>query len=302
MSAGAVVVGVDVGGTKTHVRAVDGAGRTLADRTRSGRRPPMLDPAGPAWVADAVGDVLAGTAGRLVAVGVGAHGCDTDEQCAWFAAELRRLLDVAVVVRNDAEILVPAAGFAAGVGVVVGTGSIAVGRRPDGTQVHAGGWGWLLGDEGGAPALVREAVRAVLAAYDAGRAADGLAERLQAAVAVDGPVELAQALTHEPDVQAWARHAPVVFEAARAGSATARAVIAAAGAALAELVAQLGRRGVATETVVTGGGVVVAQPLLFDAFADALRVRVASSSLHLLTDAPVAGAVALARGLAGTSS
>jgi len=296
--AAVVVVGVDVGGTKTHIRVADGAGRTLAERTRSGKRPPMLDPAGPPWLAEAIGEALAGTNGGLVAAGVGAHGCDTDEQCAWCAGELARLLGVPVAVRNDAEILVSAAGFASGVGVVVGTGSIAVGRRPDGTQLHAGGWGWLLGDEGAAPALVREAVRAVLAAYDAGEAPDGLAERLQDALGVGGPVELAQELTHHPDVHVWASHAPVIFDAARAGSATARRVIADAGAALAALVVQLDRRGVATETVVTGGGVIVAQPLLHDAFAAALRTRLPASTLHLLTDAPVVGAVALARALA----
>jgi N-acetylglucosamine kinase-like BadF-type ATPase len=290
-----VVAGVDVGGTKTQVRIADPAGRTLADRTRSGRRPPMLDAAGPPWVAEAVREALGDMADRLVAVGVGAHGCDTDAQGAWLAGELAGLLGVPVAVRNDAEILVLAAGFTTGVGVVVGTGSIAVGRRADGTQLHAGGWGWLLGDEGSAPALVREAVRAVLAADDAGEPGDGLAERLQAAVGVRGAVELAQELTHHPDVHLWASHAAVVFEAARAGSATARRVIADAGAALAGLVAQLDRRGVVTATVVTGGGVVVAQPLLYDAFAAALSERLPGSTLHLLTEPPVSGAVALAR-------
>jgi N-acetylglucosamine kinase-like BadF-type ATPase len=289
------VVGVDVGGTKTRVRVVDAGGRTLADRTHAGKRPPMLDAAGPGWVADAIRETCAEAGSAVVAVGVGAHGCDTDPQCAWLAGELAALVGVPVAVRNDAEILVLAAGFASGVGVVVGTGSIAVGRRPDGTQLHAGGWGWLLGDEGSAPALVREAARAVLAADDAGEPRDGLAERLEAALGVSGAVELAQELTHHPDVHVWASHAPVVFDAAQAGSATARRVIADAGAALAGLVEQLDRRGATTGTVVTGGGVVVAQPALHEAFAAALRARLPGSELHLLTEAPVVGAVALAR-------
>ena len=43
------------------------------------------------------------------------------------------------------------AGLPDGIGVVLvaGTGSIAMGRSPDGNLVRSGGWGPLLGDEGG---------------------------------------------------------------------------------------------------------------------------------------------------------
>ena len=99
---------------------------------------------------------------------VGAHGCDTAAQCDLFQGHLHPLLKGAVEVVNDAELLVPAAGYGVGVGVVAGTGSIAVARRPDRTMLVAGGWGWILGDEGSAPGLVREAARAVRAAIDAG--------------------------------------------------------------------------------------------------------------------------------------
>ena len=54
--------------------------------------------------------------------------------------------------------------------MVSGTGSIGVARDADRNLVIAGGWGWILGDEGGASGIVREAVRAVLAAIDPGEA------------------------------------------------------------------------------------------------------------------------------------
>ncbi len=59
---------------------------------------------------------------------------------------------------------VPAAGYADGIGVVSGTGSIAVARTAEGRMLAAGGWGWILGDEGSAPALVREAAQGRCAA------------------------------------------------------------------------------------------------------------------------------------------
>ena len=45
-----------------------------------------------------------------------------------------------------------------------------------GLSVQVGGWGAVLGDEGGAAGLVREAARAVWAAHDRGEAPDALAE------------------------------------------------------------------------------------------------------------------------------
>src|SRR5262249_58991441 len=54
-----------------------------------------------------------------------------------------------VEVVADAELLL-AAGTPEGWGLalVAGTGSIAYGRTADGRVERAGGWGWLLGDEG----------------------------------------------------------------------------------------------------------------------------------------------------------
>ena len=48
-----------------------------------------------------------------------------------------------------------------GVGVIAGTGSIAVGRTKDGQTARAGGWGHLIGDEGSAYSVVLDALRLV---------------------------------------------------------------------------------------------------------------------------------------------
>ncbi|HET9221200.1 MAG TPA: BadF/BadG/BcrA/BcrD ATPase family protein, partial [Roseiflexaceae bacterium] len=52
-------------------------------------------------------------------------------------------------VASDAELVLTAGtpdGW--GVALICGTGSIAWGRAPDGRSARAGGWGYLLGDEG----------------------------------------------------------------------------------------------------------------------------------------------------------
>lgn len=53
-----------------------------------------------------------------------------------------------------------------GVMVTAGTGSIAFGKNKDGEVGRAGGWGWLLGDEGSGWWIGHQAVRAALAAWE----------------------------------------------------------------------------------------------------------------------------------------
>ncbi|MDX3132688.1 BadF/BadG/BcrA/BcrD ATPase family protein [Streptomyces europaeiscabiei] len=292
-----VAVGIDVGGTKTHLRAAAGTD-SVADHIRTSRGWRPHDPAAAtAWLATLVGEVLPPHT-RPSAVAVGAHACETPRQCEGIRLALQERLQVPCLVVGDAELLAPAAGFDRGVGLVAGTGSVAVGRSADGTSVQVGGWGAVLGDEGGGAGLVREAARAVWAAHDRGEAPDALADRLVAAFAVSEVPALGGALEAATDVSAdWGRHAPVVFEAAEEGSLLAHRVITEGARALASLVARLAARGVAVDDVVVAGGTILSRPALYSAFAEALLDAVPSARPHVLQVPPVEGALALSRTL-----
>ncbi|AXG79956.1 N-acetylglucosamine kinase [Streptomyces paludis] len=292
-----LTVGIDVGGTKTHLRACAGAD-TVTDHVRpsDGWRP--HDTAGAAdWLAALIHDALPpGTAPAAVAVG--GHACETPRQCAGIRAALHTRLGVPCLVVGDAELLAPAAGLPDGVGLVAGTGSVAVGRLPDGTAVQVGGWGAALGDEGASAGLVREAARAVWAAHDRAEPPDELARLLTASLHVPEVPALGAALEAAASFSAeWGRHAPSVFEAAAAGSSLARTVIADGGRALAELVVRLAARGASVADVVVAGGTVLAQPALYTAFTEALALALPDTRTHPLRVPPVEGAVALARPL-----
>ncbi|MEV0638252.1 BadF/BadG/BcrA/BcrD ATPase family protein [Streptomyces sp. NPDC050619] len=295
--AGTLVVGIDVGGTKTHLRAFAGE-HSVADHVRpsSGWRP--HDPVAAAgWLAALIAEALpAGS--RPSAVAVGGHACETPRQCGQIRTALQLHFDAPALVMGDAELLVPAAGLDRGVGLVAGTGSVAVARLGDGSPVQVGGWGAALGDEGGAAGLVREAARAVWAAHDRGAEPDELAKGLVTAFGVSEVPALGAALESARDISAeWGRHVPVVFAAAEAGSSLARRVIAEGGRSLAALVERLAARGVVVDDVVVAGSTVLAQPALYDAFVASLAQRVPGARPRPLTVPPVEGAVAMARSL-----
>lgn len=298
-----LLVGLDIGGTKTHVRAARGK-LVVADRvlpSEGWSATPV--PAAARWVADRMRETLAAAgAGSAAVVAVGAQGCEEPEHCARLRAALAETLGVPVIVVNDAQLLLPAAGLAAGIALIGGTGAIAVRSDGNGQVERAGGWGWVLSDDGSASALVRDAARAVLVASDRGEPRGPLAGRLLASVGVPGVAELALTLSWGDGPEHWGRHAPAVVAAAEDGDERARAVLAAGARSLAGLVDTLTDRfGGPPEPVVAAGGLLTAVPAYWSAVAAHLRATRPDREVHLLTAPPVTGALALARAAVRTT-
>jgi N-acetylglucosamine kinase-like BadF-type ATPase len=279
------VVGIDVGGTKTHVaiaheRVIESDLVVPTVQWRTGS--PEQDASA---LAALIGNKW-GASGLRLPLGVGAHGCDSTEQCVAMEDQLRRHVNAPVRVVNDAELMPWAMGIDNGIGLVAGTGSIA-----------AGGWGWMLGDEGSAAGIVREATRAALRALDSDERDDRLVTLLLGGFQVTDGAELAMALTRSSSADIWGSHAHTVFQAADEGSVLAARVIDDAGAQLAALVPRLHARGVTSHHVVAGGGVMVAQQRLRDAFLAGLATGSPDVVVQVLDTPPVVGAVALATSL-----
>ena len=294
---GQLTVGVDVGGTKTHVALSSGEQRIVSsdDWHRKG-----LD-----RVAEGIVDVLRSlTAAAPVALAVGSHGCNDRLLCARLEHSLHaRLGDLPILVVNDAELLLPSVRASVGVGLIAGTGSVAVGYDRDAEMVIAGGWGGYIGDEGSSTALFRDAARAVAEAYDRGDPEDPLVAVLCAALEIDHVRELPAVLATFVSPPAWAHLAPNVFsQALEQESTLILDVIERNALALATLVARLHGRGAAVDTVVAGGGVVVNAVWFQDALRQALTTVSPASTLVVLSDPPVVGALNLAADLAVLSA
>ncbi|HJP74582.1 MAG TPA: BadF/BadG/BcrA/BcrD ATPase family protein [Pseudonocardiaceae bacterium] len=289
-----VVAGLDVGGTKIAVRVERLDGRRLIDLELPADdwSASPVDTAA-AWLSARLNRVLP-RGSELVAAGIGAQGCDTQEHCTELAQALAAIGIRAIVV-NDAALLVPAAGLTTGIGVVAGTGAIGVGQDASGDTLFAGGWGWVIGDEAGSAGIVRLATIAALTAHDESRPDDGLLTALQRAFGVDGPEALARAVNDEPTTGNWGPRAPAVFDAANAGSKLAVGVIDAAAQHLSTLVDRLLARGAVGSDIVAAGSVIVGQPRLAVAFENRIAITHPELKITLLDEPPVAGAVVLAR-------
>ena len=222
-----ILVGADVGGSKTAVAVANGE-KVLARAAGPGaavRPGRALQSA--ATIVEVVRQALA-SAGALRAdvLVVGAAGAGRQPE----QSELERALrteQVAekVVVVTDIEIALIAA-FGDGPGIVVsaGTGSIAVGRDRSGTLRRMGGYGWQMGDEGSGYAIGRAALGAVSRARDGRSPTTPLQNRVLGATRTADFDELVSwAATASPaEVAALA---PQVLEVATTGDVVARGIL-----------------------------------------------------------------------------
>ncbi len=202
----------------------------------------------------------------------------------------------AVLVVHDARLVLAAAGLESGVALIAGTGSVAYARAPDGREGRAGGWGHLLGDEGSGYWMVREAARRSLEEQDQGRPPGLLARALMDSFGARNPADLLHLMHERREPAAWAARAQVVFQAAGSDP-DARAVVAAAAAALAGLALRVGRRLLLEGPIVLAGGLLLGQPELEGDLRMELGRQGFRGDAVRLEAPPVAGAVRLAQEL-----
>jgi N-acetylglucosamine kinase-like BadF-type ATPase len=199
------------------------------------------------------------------------------------------------MVVHDAELILATAGVRAGIALISGTGSVAWGRTHTGAQARAGGWGYLLGDEGSGYAIARDAVRHALHRADCGLAPDLLTERLVAACGLTHPGQLLDHFYATSNRRYWARRSGVVYDLAAAGDPAATTLVSTAAQDLTRIVQQVhDRLDRPTDLpVVLGGGILVNQPVLREALGKALALH-GLTDLRVLDREPAHGAVRLA--------
>ena len=201
---------------------------------------------------------------------------------------MRLLPGSRVSVVHDTRLILAAAGLDSGIALIAGTGSVVYGRAGDGREVRIGGWGWLLGDEGSAVWLAREAAREVMRRADAGEPSGPLGEALLEATRARNASALTGRLHRFREPRLWAELARVVFETADVDHG-AGALIELAADALTALVNRARERLSFEGPVVLAGGLLLHHARL----ESAVRLRLGPIVVRL-EEPPVAGAVRLA--------
>ena len=258
-------IGVDGGGTKTLGVLTDRQGTVLATATTGATNPNDVTPSVSADRLTTLVHTLLETAGLPthalgettlffgIAGGIN-HGPTLE------ALLRERLSALALRVRSDAHILlsgeVPTGDVAC---IICGTGSVCFLRRGE-EILRIGGWGYLLDSGGSGYDIGRDALEAVLRAFD-GRCEPTLLSEM-IATHLGGPVNTRITEIYREGKPYIASCAPLVFRAAEAGDAVAVSILRCNARRLAEYIETAWKRlneqgdpAPAALPVVMGGGI-----------------------------------------------
>lgn len=194
------VLGIDVGGTKTVCLLANEDGTVLAEARDAGAN---LQGVGELALEKVLHRVMeAALGGQRVtpsAICLGIAGVDRAEDQAVVQGIMDRIgYRATILIVNDALVALQAGiGDVPGIVIVSGTGSIAYGRNARGEAARAGGWGYVLGDEGSGYWIGRHALRAVVRSADGRGRETSLTPRLLGHFDLTGASELIHKVYHQ---------------------------------------------------------------------------------------------------------
>ncbi|MEO1002233.1 MAG: BadF/BadG/BcrA/BcrD ATPase family protein [Cyanobacteria bacterium J06638_7] len=315
-----LIAGFDAGQTGSRCRLADAAsGTVLAEGNGPGVRH-LASPGGAEAFRAALTTSLAGAMqtlgpgwrGSLQAAAVGASGIEVgspvqEQGRQLAAAALALTLQRTAVTGDERTALRGAMGEArAGVVLICGTGTIAVGRNRHGREHRCAGWGWLLDGAGSAVDIGRDGLSASLQMADGRRPDTALRQHLWHALELDHRDPAAAAAIKARVVQphfgaaGFAALAPLVVAAAGDGDRTAQAIVQSNAEALAAMAAAISQRlGLQQPPVWAMGGALSHLPLLRQELAGALAVQLPAAQLATPAGDACTGALSLARELLG---
>ena len=223
--------GVDGGGTKTEACITDAYGAVLgkgssgpANHFTAGGQQAMQDAVAAALTAALAEASLHDEQLSAICIGLAGVGRAEERRVAQEALRLLWPGTPLLVTEDSRTALAAAHGDQNGIVVIAGTGSNCLGRNGD-TFIGLGGWGALLGDEGGAYAIALTALRQAIRLHEGLRGEKSLLlERFMTRLALSAPRDLIPCLA-KMSTSEVAALAPLVFSSAKAGDALSSAII-----------------------------------------------------------------------------
>jgi len=291
---GSRLLGLDIGASRSRARLCTGGQITAESQGPSASLPAAGWDQAEAALTGLLNDLKLDPAQQLDAICVGSAGLSVPGAREFLHGRLAPLTRPgALTIVTDVRLVLPAAGLTEGVAVICGTGSVAVGCH-DGRTVQAGGWGFLLGDEGGGYWVVREALRVLLDRRDHERPPGELGDQLLAATGATDLAALHRLVYQQPHRPvSWARHASLVLDTQDPAAAVITTRAADAVAALA--VAATGELDPPISLPVVLAGGLLSHQAFRRAACQAVAQALPEAQLTVLAGEPVAGAIQLAR-------
>ena len=165
-------LGVDGGGTKTHIVLLNDAKEFVCEGIAGASNPLRVGietaVANIIKAINAACDVSNQSRGDIVSATFGLAGVRRSDLRQRIREGVYKQLHIGKIeVVTDAEIALYGATLGkAGLVVIAGTGSVCIGQNDKGEKFSAGGWGPLAGDEGGGAGIARSALHAIAKASD----------------------------------------------------------------------------------------------------------------------------------------
>jgi N-acetylglucosamine kinase-like BadF-type ATPase len=298
---GVYVLGLDAGGTKTVCLLADLDGQIVSQARGPGANLQAVGELEVEKSLHGVMDAALGDRGIIPsAICLGIAGVDRADDVAVIRAVLRRVgYKARTLVVNDALVaLVAGAHDAPGIVIIAGTGSIAYGRNAAGYAARAGGWGYVLGDEGSGYWIGRLALRAVVREADRRGRPTTLTGHILRHFGVARPQDLVHVIYHQNlRPVAIAGLAACVQQAFDEGDDTARQILRAGADELIRSAASVMARLQMEQdefTFVLAGGIFQAIPWLAGELRERLPQQASRCAVRLLDVEPAVGAVRLA--------
>lgn len=161
-------------------------------------------------------------------------------------ANIETSTDISLAFRGECQL-------GQGIYLYAGTGSIAIHISEENKEFTAGGWGYLLGDEGGGFWLGREALRHLALNAESGTQLDKLSRSISAVVGGSSWDHI-RSFAYSKNRSEIAQLSKTIGELCQAGDSSSIAIIKEAASQLAELVLRLERRLNAKSLPITFGG------------------------------------------------
>ncbi len=203
------------------------------------------------------------------------------------------------ILTHDAHIaLVGGTAQQQGVIAISGTGSIVYGIDQFGQEARAGGWGYLLGDEGSGYEIGILGLQAVARSTDKREPPTELTGMILNKLALNKPTDIIQWI-HSASRDEIAELSKVVFKAVEIGDKKAETIIDSAAEELILAIDTVVRMLNFSDTfeILLSGGNLIHQPILADKLSKWIEKNIIGATATLPKHEPVYGAVLLARTL-----